>query len=110
MVNEYYLYLFAAIIEHVRDGCTVRAFLLPDFHHVTVMMSGIKVIWLKQLNILKKFTSVILILMVKNVLRRQCSNAMVQMKYQSLLLRRYCAPNYQIILLKLLCLCPVHVV
>ncbi|KAJ8031554.1 nuclease domain-containing protein 1 [Holothuria leucospilota] len=31
-----------AIIEHVRDGCTVRAFLLPDFYHVTVMLSGIK--------------------------------------------------------------------
>ncbi|PIK48262.1 putative nuclease domain-containing protein 1 [Apostichopus japonicus] len=31
-----------AIIEHVRDGCTVRAFLLPSFHHVTVMLSGIK--------------------------------------------------------------------
>ncbi|CAB4010332.1 staphylococcal nuclease domain-containing 1-like [Paramuricea clavata] len=33
---------FDAIIEHVRDGCTVRAFLLPDFYHVTVMMTGIK--------------------------------------------------------------------
>lgn len=33
---------FDAIIEHVRDGCTVRAFLLPSFHHVTLMMSGIK--------------------------------------------------------------------
>ncbi|CAH1799685.1 unnamed protein product [Owenia fusiformis] len=31
-----------AIIEHVRDGCTVRAFLLPTNHHVTIMMSGIK--------------------------------------------------------------------
>lgn len=31
-----------AVIEHVRDGSTVRAFLLPDFHHVTVMLSGIK--------------------------------------------------------------------
>jgi staphylococcal nuclease domain-containing protein 1 len=31
-----------AIIEHVRDGCTVRAFILPSFHHVTIMMSGIK--------------------------------------------------------------------
>lgn len=31
-----------AIIEHVRDGCTVRAFLLPSFHYVTVMLSGIK--------------------------------------------------------------------
>ena len=32
-----------AIIENVRDGSTVRAFLLPDFYHVTVMMSGVKV-------------------------------------------------------------------
>ena len=32
-----------AVIEHVRDGCTVRAFLLPDFYHVTVMITGIKV-------------------------------------------------------------------
>jgi staphylococcal nuclease domain-containing protein 1 len=32
-----------AIIEHVRDGSTVRAFLLPDFYHITLMISGIKV-------------------------------------------------------------------
>ena len=32
-----------AIIENVRDGSTVRAFLLPDFYHVTVMMSGMRV-------------------------------------------------------------------
>ncbi|KAK6171496.1 hypothetical protein SNE40_019673 [Patella caerulea] len=31
-----------AVIEHVRDGCTVRAFLLPTFEYVTVMLSGIK--------------------------------------------------------------------
>ncbi|KAL5009849.1 hypothetical protein ScPMuIL_012154 [Solemya velum] len=31
-----------AIIEHVRDGCTVRAFLLPSFQYVTVMLSGIR--------------------------------------------------------------------
>ncbi|XP_045463519.1 staphylococcal nuclease domain-containing protein 1 [Harmonia axyridis] len=31
-----------AIIEHVRDGSTVRAFLLPDFYHVTVMITGIR--------------------------------------------------------------------
>ncbi|XP_021917779.1 staphylococcal nuclease domain-containing protein 1 isoform X1 [Zootermopsis nevadensis] len=31
-----------AIIEHVRDGSTVRAFLLPDFYHITLMISGIK--------------------------------------------------------------------
>ena len=32
-----------AIIESVRDGSTVRAFLLPDFYHITLMMSGIRV-------------------------------------------------------------------
>jgi hypothetical protein len=32
-----------AVIEHVRDGSTVRAFLLPDFYHVTLMLSGIRV-------------------------------------------------------------------
>jgi len=31
-----------AVIEHVRDGCTVRAFLLPSYQYVTVMLSGIK--------------------------------------------------------------------
>lgn len=33
---------FNAVIEHVRDGCTARAFLLPEFYHVTVMFTGIK--------------------------------------------------------------------
>ena len=32
-----------AVVEHVRDGCTIRAFLLPSMHYVTVMLSGIKV-------------------------------------------------------------------
>lgn len=32
-----------AIIEHVRDGSTVRAFLLPDFYYITLMISGIRV-------------------------------------------------------------------
>lgn len=31
-----------AVIEQVRDGSTVRAFLLPDFQYVTLMMSGLK--------------------------------------------------------------------
>ncbi|XP_066257957.1 staphylococcal nuclease domain-containing protein 1 isoform X2 [Euwallacea similis] len=31
-----------AVIEHVRDGSTVRAFLLPDFHYITVMVAGIR--------------------------------------------------------------------
>ncbi|KAJ9587387.1 hypothetical protein L9F63_019088 [Diploptera punctata] len=29
-----------AVIEHVRDGSTVRAFLLPDFYHITLMISA----------------------------------------------------------------------
>ncbi|XP_050292881.1 staphylococcal nuclease domain-containing protein 1 isoform X2 [Anthonomus grandis grandis] len=33
---------FKAIIEHVRDGSTVRAFLLPDFHYITLMIAGIR--------------------------------------------------------------------
>lgn len=32
-----------AVIEHVRDGSTVRAFLLPDFNYITLMISGIRV-------------------------------------------------------------------
>merc|ERR1712088_896256 len=32
----------SAIIENVRDGSTVRAFLLPDFYHITLMMSGMR--------------------------------------------------------------------
>ncbi|ESN89999.1 hypothetical protein HELRODRAFT_186227 [Helobdella robusta] len=31
-----------AVIEFVRDGCTVRAFLLPSFQYVTIMFTGIK--------------------------------------------------------------------
>jgi staphylococcal nuclease domain-containing protein 1 len=31
-----------AVIEHVRDGSTVRAFLLPDFQYITLMISGIR--------------------------------------------------------------------
>jgi len=31
-----------AIIENVRDGSTVRAFLLPDYYHVTLMLSGVR--------------------------------------------------------------------
>lgn len=32
-----------AVIEHVRDGSTVRCFLLPDYHYITLMISGIRV-------------------------------------------------------------------
>ncbi|KAL5292914.1 SND1 family protein [Megaselia abdita] len=31
-----------AIVEHVRDGSTIRAFLVPDFYHITLMISGIR--------------------------------------------------------------------
>ncbi|VDK43460.1 unnamed protein product [Anisakis simplex] len=31
-----------AVIEQVRDGSTVRAFLLPDFQYVTLILSGVK--------------------------------------------------------------------
>ena len=30
----------AAVVEHVRDGTTLRLLLLPDMIHVTLMMSG----------------------------------------------------------------------
>jgi staphylococcal nuclease domain-containing protein 1 len=32
-----------AVVEHVRDGTTIRVFLLPDFYHVMLMMSGVRV-------------------------------------------------------------------
>lgn len=35
--------LFGIIYFKVRDGSTVRAFLLPNFEYVTVMLSGVKV-------------------------------------------------------------------
>jgi staphylococcal nuclease domain-containing protein 1 len=38
-----------AIIENVRDGSTIRAFLLPDFVYVTLMMSGIRVSFMHNL-------------------------------------------------------------
>jgi len=31
-----------AVVEHVRDGSTIRAYLLPDFYHITLMVSGIR--------------------------------------------------------------------
>ena len=33
----------SAVVEHVRDGSTIRVFLLPTYHYITVMMSGIRV-------------------------------------------------------------------
>ncbi|KAK4295717.1 hypothetical protein Pmani_031744 [Petrolisthes manimaculis] len=31
-----------AVVEHVRDGSTVRCFLLPDYHYITLMISGVR--------------------------------------------------------------------
>ncbi|EGD82979.1 hypothetical protein PTSG_03616 [Salpingoeca rosetta] len=31
-----------AVIEHVRDGCTLRAFLLPNFEYITFSLTGVK--------------------------------------------------------------------
>ncbi|KRZ28979.1 Nuclease domain-containing protein [Trichinella pseudospiralis] len=42
MVESFNRSRIKAVIEHVRDGCTVRAFLLPSFHYVTIMISGIR--------------------------------------------------------------------
>ena len=42
-INLILLKSLQAVIEHVRGGSTVRAFLLPDFYHVTLMMSGVRV-------------------------------------------------------------------
>ena len=33
---------FNAIVENVRDGCTLRLLLLPDFHYITLSITGIK--------------------------------------------------------------------
>ena len=32
-----------AVIEHIRDGSTVRCTLLPDMQYITLMISGIRV-------------------------------------------------------------------
>ena len=32
-----------AIVEYVRDGCTLKVVLIPSFQHITVALSGIKV-------------------------------------------------------------------
>lgn len=37
-----------AIIEHVRDGSTLKALLLPDFYHITLAISGIRCPGFKQ--------------------------------------------------------------
>lgn len=42
LVDKYKGKPIQAVVEHVRDGSTIRAFLLPDFYHVTLMVSGIR--------------------------------------------------------------------
>ena len=37
------LSLSAAVIEHVRDGATLRVILLPSYTYLTLAMSGVKV-------------------------------------------------------------------
>ena len=45
--HVHYPTVLLAVIEHVRDGCTVRAFLLPDFIYITLMLSGVKVKYIR---------------------------------------------------------------
>jgi len=42
VVDRYEGKAIQAVIEHVRDGSTVRAFLLPNFDHITLMFSGVR--------------------------------------------------------------------
>uniref|UniRef100_A0A7E4ZWC5 Staphylococcal nuclease domain-containing protein n=1 Tax=Panagrellus redivivus TaxID=6233 RepID=A0A7E4ZWC5_PANRE len=42
LVDKYQLKPVKAVIEQVRDGSTVRAFLLPDNEYVTIQLSGVK--------------------------------------------------------------------
>jgi len=42
LVDKYQGKPVSAVVEHVRDGTTVRLFLLPDMIHITLMMSGVR--------------------------------------------------------------------
>eukprot|EP00092_Neocalanus_flemingeri_P012907 GFUD01013906.1.p1 GENE.GFUD01013906.1~~GFUD01013906.1.p1 ORF type:complete len:911 (-),score=260.11 GFUD01013906.1:493-3225(-) len=42
LVDKYAGKPVSAVVEHVRDGTTLRLFLLPDMIHVTLMMSGVR--------------------------------------------------------------------
>jgi len=45
LVEEYRGKKIKAVVENVRDGSTVRAFLMPDdrqFYHATIMLSGVR--------------------------------------------------------------------
>ncbi|XP_070535997.1 staphylococcal nuclease domain-containing protein 1-like [Ptychodera flava] len=41
-VDSHHQEPISAVVEYVRDGCTMKVFLLPTFHQVMVMLSGIK--------------------------------------------------------------------
>ncbi|KAK6629054.1 hypothetical protein RUM43_002871 [Polyplax serrata] len=41
-VDKHHKKRIPAIIEHVRDGSTVKALLLPDFYTITLMLTGIR--------------------------------------------------------------------
>ncbi|EDV26392.1 uncharacterized protein TRIADDRAFT_49990 [Trichoplax adhaerens] len=51
---------FNAIIEHVRDGSTVRAFLEADHQYITILMSGIKAKFFTESRILQRDVKVTL--------------------------------------------------
>merc|ERR1712106_354137 len=42
LVDKYAGKPVSAVVEHVRDGTTLRLFLIPDMIHVTLMMSGVR--------------------------------------------------------------------
>lgn len=65
-----------AIIEHVRDGSTVRAFLLPDFQYVTLMISGIRVSC-ELIKILFSFLLIYFFFLIKFIYSVLGSNLMV---------------------------------
>lgn len=48
LVDKYGGKPIKALIEHVRDGSTVKALLLPDFYHITLTISGIRCPGFKQ--------------------------------------------------------------
>merc|ERR1711892_651357 len=42
LVDKYAGKPVSAVVEHVRDGTTLRLFLIPDMIHITLMMSGVR--------------------------------------------------------------------
>ncbi len=43
LYNNNHLLIHLAVVEHVRDGCTLRVITLKSFQVLTVAMTGIKV-------------------------------------------------------------------